>query len=153
MIKAAEAPLIKAVATWASVSECKTPWGSWPAERMAAWKEKGVDYVENARTKQQMPLRYQLYEDYIQNSERLSIEAAVKRLCIPLLIVHGTEDTSVPMAAAQRLKEWQPAAELFTLPTDHVFGRRHPWNDQHLRLPMLQVLDRTIAFFSRTLSA
>ncbi len=152
LIKAAEDARIKAVATWASVSECKTPWGSWPAERMATWREKGMEYVENARTKQQMPLGYQLYEDYAQNGERLSIEAAVRRLRVPLFIVHGTEDTSVPVGSANSLKEWQPAAELFTLPTDHVFGRRHPWNDAHLKLPMLEVLDRTVAFLGKALA-
>lgn len=153
IIKASEDARIKALATWAAVAECKTPWGSWPAARVDEWREKGVTYIENARTKQQMPLRFQLYQDYQNNRERLSIEAAMKRLQIPVLIVHGTEDTSVPVGNAERLKEWQPAAELFTLPTDHVFGRRHPWHDELLRLPMLSVLDRTIAFFAGSLQS
>jgi dienelactone hydrolase len=149
LIKTSEEPRIKAVATWASVSECKTPWGSWPSERIAAWKDAGVEYVENTRTRQQMPLGYQLYEDYQNNKERLSIEAAIKRIKVPILLIHGTADTSVPVASAHRLKEWQPAAALFTLDTDHVFGRKHPWSEEYLKLETLTAIDKTVAFFGK----
>lgn len=151
IIKASEDNRVKAVVTWASISECKTPWGSWPAQRMEAWKREGVAYIENSRTHQQMPLGYQLFEDYEQNKERLSIEAAIKRLSIRMLLVHGTADTSVPVERAYRLKEWQPAAELSTLDTDHVFGRRHPWTEQHLPETMITALEKTIGFFKSVL--
>ena len=152
LLKAAEDARINAVATWASVSECKSPWGGWPAARLSAWKAAGVDYVENARTKQQMPLGYQLYEDYQTNRARLDIESAISSLHIPVLLVHGTADTSVLIDNAYLLKQWQPAAELYTIESDHVFGRRHPWSEDHLRLPMQMVVDNTIRFFQEALS-
>jgi dienelactone hydrolase len=152
IIKAAEDSLIKAITTWAAIAECKTPWGSWPESRIKDWQREGITYVENGRTKQQMPLGYQLYEDYQNNKERLSIENAIKRLQIPALIVHGTADTSVPVSRANLLHEWQPNAELFTLETDHVFGRKHPWAGQTLPATMLTVLERTIAFFQKSLN-
>ena len=37
LLKAAEEPRIKAVATWASVSECKTPWGNWSEDQIEKW--------------------------------------------------------------------------------------------------------------------
>jgi dienelactone hydrolase len=83
LLKAAEEKRIKAVATWASVAECKTPWGSWKEERIKQWKETGIDYYTNSRTNQQMPLYYQLYEDYQQHKKRLDIVKAVEQLSIP----------------------------------------------------------------------
>ena len=63
ILKAAEEKRIKAIATWASVAECKTPWSTWNEQKLNEWKDSGVQYYLNGRTKQQMPLYYQLYED------------------------------------------------------------------------------------------
>ena len=147
LLKAAEEKRVKAVTTWASVADAKTPWGSWTDERIQHWKESGVDYYTNSRTKQQMPLYYQLYEDYQANRERLNILKAASQLSIPLLICHGTKDEAVAVEKAHQLKEAAANAELFLLETDHVFGRKHPWPDAHLPRPMQQVVDKTIAFF------
>jgi dienelactone hydrolase len=147
LIAAAEDPRIKAVATWASVSACKTPWGSWPEERMKEWRETGVQFILNSRTQQQMPVHYQLYEDYVQHNARLDVRAAIARLDIPVLICHGTEDTSVPLSSAYALQHAQPASALFTVPSDHVFGRKHPWTEPQSPLPMQRVMDRTLMFF------
>jgi cobalamin biosynthesis Co2+ chelatase CbiK len=70
-----------------------------------------VTHTTNNRTKLEMPLKYQLYEDYKRNSERLSIERAIRSLKIPLLVCHGTNDEAVPIARAELLRSWQPAAE------------------------------------------
>lgn len=147
LLKAAEEEQVKAVATWASVSQSKTPWGSWPQERIENWGKTGVDYYTNSRTKQQMPLYYQLYEDFQANKERLDILSAVKRLRIPLLICHGTRDEAVRVENAKLLKEAASHAELFLVESDHVFGRKHPWTEDGLPEPMQAVVDRTIQFF------
>lgn len=146
LLKAAEDTRVKGVVTWASVSECKTPWGSWPLERMEEWENTGVEYYENGRTKQQMPLYYQLYKNYLKNQLRLNIERAIKSLEIPILICHGSEDPAVPVAKAHQLHEWQPNAELFIVPSDHVFGRKHPWESDALPEVMQEVVDRSIGF-------
>ena len=152
LIKAAEELRIKAVTTWASVAACKTPWGSWPEDRMLEWKETGIQYIQNGRTHQQMPLHYQLYEDYVEHSERLDVSAAIGKLKIPVLICHGTEDTSVPMTSAQALHTAQPAAALFTLASDHVFGRKHPWTEPSLPEATQEVLSKTLTFFTDQLN-
>lgn len=146
ILQAAEDKRINKLITWAAISECKTPWGSWPADKMKEWKETGVQYYTNSRTKQQMPLFYQLYEDYIQNRDRLDIKKAIKKLGIPILICHGTLDTSVPLEKAYELKDWQPAAKLFTVESDHVFGRKHPWPNSELPAPMQAVLNAGLQF-------
>ncbi|MFN2458217.1 MAG: alpha/beta hydrolase family protein, partial [Chitinophagaceae bacterium] len=136
LIKATEEPRIKSIATWASVAECKTPWGNWQQQRMENWKATRVEYYTNSRTKQQLPLYYQLYQDYEQNKRRLNVLQSVQRLNIPLLICHGTGDDAVPVASAYALHAACKSSELFLVESDHVFGRKHPWNDKELPQPM-----------------
>jgi uncharacterized protein len=141
---------IQKLVTWAGISECKTPWGNWPAQKIAEWQQSGVQYYANSRTGQQMPLYYQLYEDYVQHEERLNIRKAISSLVIPVLICHGTKDTAVPAEKAYQLKEWQPATELFMVESDHVFGRKHPWAEAYLPGAMQDVVDRSIEFLKRS---
>lgn len=137
---------IKKLVTWAAVSECKTPWGSWPPEKMDVWKQTGVQYYTNTRTNQQLPLYYQLYNDYHQNKEQLDIQKAIGHLTIPVLICHGSHDIAVPVEKALLLQQWQPAAELFIVESNHVFDRQHPWIMTHLPAAMEAVVERTISF-------
>jgi esterase/lipase len=110
------------------------------------WKETGVAYILNGRTKQQMPLNYQLYEDWCNNKERLDIDASVTKLKIPMLICHGTNDEAVNVSAAHHLKSLKDNAEIFLTDSDHVFGRQHPWTENHLPEAMQLVVERTIGF-------
>lgn len=146
ILQAAKDNRVKKLITWASISECKTPWGSWPAEKMQEWKETSVQYYTNTRTKQQMPMLYQLHEDFINNHEKLDIQNAIKCLTIPILICHGTLDTSVPIANAFKLQSWHPAAKLFTVQSDHVFGRSHPWTSDNLPPAMEAVMEESLKF-------
>ena len=146
VLKAAEDTRIKKLITWAGISECKTPWGGWPPERIAEWKQSGVEYYLNSRTNQKMPLYYQLYLDYQQNQQRLNISSAIKKLNIPVLICHGTLDNAVPLTKALALKAWQPAAELYTVESDHVFGRKHPWLQTDLPAAMQAVVNKSLEF-------
>jgi uncharacterized protein len=146
ILQAANDKRVKKLITWAGISECKTPWGEWPAAKMQEWKQSGVQYYTNTRTKQQLPLYYQLYEDYIQNQERLDISKAIKSLDIPILICHGTLDSSVKIEKAFELKQWQPSAQLFILESDHVFGRKHPWTENDLPPAMEAVVEASLQF-------
>ena len=146
----AEDERIKKLLTWAAISECKTPWGNWSQERMEEWKESGVQYYANSRTKQELPLYYQLYQNYADNKRRLDIKKAMQDITVPVLICHGTADQAVPLESALNLQSWQPAARLFTLDTDHVFGRRHPYTEAGLPAAMQLVVDASIAFLQNS---
>ncbi len=146
----AEDERIKKLVTWAAISECKTPWGSWPEDRMKEWKETGVQFYANNRTKQQLPLYFQLYENYINNQDRLNIKKAMQKISMPVLICHGTNDLAVPMHNAIDLQNCQPSARLFRLDADHVFGRFHPYNDSQLPTAMQSVVDASIGFLQET---
>ncbi len=148
ILQAAADKRINKLITWAAISECKTPWGNWPPKKLQHWKEAGVEYYTNARTNQLMPLHYQLYEDYMQNQQKLDIQKAIKSLNIPILICHGTYDISVPIEKAIELSSWQPAAQLFTVDSDHVFGRKHPWTEKELPAAMDAVIKAGIQFLA-----
>ncbi|MEO6720511.1 MAG: alpha/beta fold hydrolase [Ferruginibacter sp.] len=146
LLQAAADNRVSKAVTWAGVSECKTPWGNWPAEKMQEWRDRGVQYYTNSRTQQQMPMYYQLYEDYQMNADKLNIQKAISSLNIPVLLCHGTIDTAVPVEKAWELKAWQPNAKIFTVESDHVFGRMHPWVGNDLPAPMDEVVNETIRF-------
>jgi dienelactone hydrolase len=147
LIKAAEEPRVTGIATWASVDQCKTPWANWPVEKLEEWEKTGVEHYTNSRTGQQLPLYYQLYQDYQHNHERLDIIKAVRQLNIPLLICHGTNDEAVPVTSAQKIHKAAKESRLFTIASDHVFGRKHPCLQKDLPSPMQEVIDQTIGFF------
>jgi len=149
-ITAAEDKRIKKLVTWAGVSECKTPWGSWPENKIDVWKDLGVQYYTNTRTNQQMPLYFQLYEDFQINQERLNIKQAIKNLHIPVLICHGSLDIAVPVEKAYELKEWQPAAELYIVESNHVFDRKHPWIMNFLPEATEDIVLKTVDFLQNT---
>lgn len=147
LIKGAENKSIRGIATWASVSACKTPWGNWSAEKMERWRNKGVEYITNSRTGQNLPVYYQLYEDYERNKKRLDVGSAVKSLQVPVLLCHGSHDEAVPVEEALKLERLNNKASVFVLESDHVFGRKHPWTEEYLPAAMQQVVDKTIDFF------
>lgn len=137
---------ITALIGWASIGQCKTPWGNWDDEKMQAWANSGVEYYHNGRTHQQMPLYYQLYQDYQQHQEALDIQKSIAGLTIPILLCHGTQDAAVPFTVAEQLQHWQPNARLFAVDSDHVFGRKHPWPHDELPEAMEAVLGEMIRF-------
>ncbi|SHK85620.1 alpha/beta hydrolase family protein [Hymenobacter psychrotolerans] len=150
LLKAAEDPRVQAVATWAAISNVNP---GWTEALMQHWQQQGVYHVENSRTKQQLPLYYQIVEDYHQNRLRLDIPHNVRRkLRQPLLIVHGDQDETVPVERAHELKSWKPKAELVILPgVTHNFGGSHPWPQAELPGEAQQAAAATMEFLQRVL--
>ncbi|MDF7810568.1 dienelactone hydrolase family protein [Hymenobacter sp. YC55] len=150
LLKAAEDPRVQAVATWAGINNINPGWSD---ELMQHWQQQGVYHVENSRTKQQLPLYYQIVEDYHANRLRLDIPHSVRRkLHKPLLVLHGDQDETVPVQRAHELKSWKPEAELLILPNiTHNFGGAHPWTLKELPADAKQAADATVEFFRRVL--
>lgn len=148
-IFASEDKRIKKLITWAGINECKTPWGNWTTNQMQDWKAISVQYYTNSRTNQQMPLYYQLYEDFEKNKQRFDIKEAARNIKIPWLICHGTLDIAVPVEVAYELKETQPEATLFIVESNHVFDRKHPWIMNYLPDAMNEVVEKSIDFLKK----
>ncbi len=149
LIKAEENPIIKNVITWSGVSDFKTRFQE-NTEGFKLWKKTGVTYVENGRTKQQMPHGFQFYEDFKTNEERLTIRRAVENLNIPQLIIHGDEDTSVPVEEARNINQWNPNSKLEIIENaNHVFGASHPWDQKELPNDLLKIVNKSIDFLKQ----
>ncbi len=145
LIKAAEEKRITKLITLASVSDFGSRFPEGKA--LEAWEKKGVQYIVNTRTGQQLPHHYQFYKNFKENKERLNIKKAAKKLEIPHLIAHGSNDTSVSIGEAGNLFEWSPAPKLLLVENaDHVFGTNHPWNGQELPKEFKQVISKSIEF-------
>ncbi len=148
IIKAAEEKRITKLVTFSSVSD----FGSrFPArEVLDGWKQKGVNYIVNTRTKQQLPHHFQFYKNFKANEVRLTISRATKALQIPHLIVHGSKDTSVPLSESGDLFKWSPDPELLLVEgADHVYDVSHPWKSKSLPSNFQYVLDGTLKFITK----
>ncbi|GGK14462.1 alpha/beta hydrolase [Yeosuana aromativorans] len=147
-IKAEEDSRIKNVISLAGVSDYKSRFPS--GEAFENWKKDGVYFVENGRTKQQMPHYFQFYTNFIENEERLTINRAVKNLKIPHLIIHGDADTSVSIEEAKKLHAWNPKSTLQIIEgANHVFGASHPWKQNDLPNDLKLAINTIITFLNK----
>lgn len=143
IIKAREDKRITKLVTWAAISWFDRLF----PEDMDAWEQEGVHYTLNARTGQEMPLYYQLAEDYYEHEERLDILDACIRIKIPFLIVHGTQDEAVPVQMAFLLKRYAGDAGLILLDgAGHTFGAKHPYEESGLPAGSEALVQQTVAF-------
>lgn len=116
-------------------------------ERLEKWKEEGVYYVLNGRTKQEMPHYYQFYEDYEKNIHRFDVERATEMAKAHLLVIHGTHDESVNVKDAEHLRILNPNSELFLVEgANHTFGAQEPWTENDLPKDLNTVTEKCIDF-------
>ena len=148
LIKAEEEPKVKKVISWAGVSDFKSRFHE-NTDGFKQWKKTGITYVENGRTKQQMPHDFQFYKDFIANEKRLTISRATKNLNIPLLIIHGNNDKNVLVEEARAIKQWSSRGKLEIIKdADHVFGAKHPWEENELPTDLQKAVDFSIKFLN-----
>ncbi|MFN8296992.1 MAG: prolyl oligopeptidase family serine peptidase [Chitinophagales bacterium] len=148
ILKTNEDKRIKKLCTWASVKDADDFFAGQDLEK---WKQDGAIYTFNSRTQQNMPLHYQIYENYIAHKQRLNIPKAAANINVPWLIVHGTDDTSVPCSFAELLHEWNTKSKLLTIQNaDHTFGGKHPWKQKELPADAKIVVKKCIEFLKAT---
>jgi dipeptidyl aminopeptidase/acylaminoacyl peptidase len=150
VLEAARDARIRALVTWAAISTVER----WPDEsERARWRAAGKLEVLNARTGQVLPL----YTDTLDDVERhatgaLDIPGAATRVTVPWLIIHGSDDTSVPIAEGERLAGAAQAGTSRFLRVEgggHTFGAAHPWRGSTPALD--QVMKETVRWLSRHL--
>ena len=144
ILKAREDVRVKKLVTWNSVNE----FGKfWTTERFEQIKRDGIIYIPNSRTKQQMPIKWQMYESYFANKDRLYIPDAVRELDKPFLIIHGSKDETVPVAYAEEMHGWNPKTKLLLIENGgHTFGGKHPWTDEELTADLKEAVEATGRF-------
>ena len=144
-IAAHENSNVSKIVSWAGISCCfsRLP----DEEQLLQWKTKGVKAVLNGRTQQNMPMNYQFVEVLYNYRERLSIETASRKMNKPHLIVHGTEDSAVEVEDAKRINFWSKNSQIHLVEgANHVFGGKHPWNEEELPKHTKEAIASTINF-------
>ena len=123
LLGAQDVPNLCGVIVWAPISRVDR----WDAVTQREWRKRGVLEVENARTKQIMRMSPVILDDYDANAERLDILAATARLRVPLLVLHGGRDESVPVAEGRLIASRASEASLVVLHrASHTFNAIHP---------------------------
>ena len=136
---------VRALVTWAAISRVER----WSTDHRAEWRATGYTDIQNARTGQILPLYPDVLDDIEQNAETLDIEGAARRIKVPWLIIHGTQDESVGFSEAESLKASSSRPKARLLPIEgggHTFGATHPWRSS---TPQLEaVFDATLAWLA-----
>lgn len=146
LLKTAEDSRVRSVIAWAPIHDLGERWST---QVLGEWKRNGIYYVQNGRTKQEMPLKYSLVEDVLNNPSRLNIPAAVKNMNRPMLIIHGTADETLSYQHSIDLANTNSLAQAEIIEgAPHVFGGRHPYDNTELPYHTQQALNSTLNFLA-----
>ena len=146
ILKANEDKRVKGLVTWAAVNDLEN-WYS--KDELVYWKKKKTIYIHNGRTNQQMPMNYQLVENFLENKNRLDVPESVKNMQKPMLAIHGTADTTVSVSAVKEIGSWNPAVQIKIIEgADHTFGGMHPFEEKILPADLEKVVVSTMDFYS-----
>jgi alpha-beta hydrolase superfamily lysophospholipase len=140
---------IERVITWASPFDFHRFWSK---EFIAEWRTRGMQYVMNSRTGQRMPLHLSILEDYEQQEQRYDLGLVLSKISIPVLCIHGSADTSVPLAQAEQLHQGIAGSRLEVIPNaDHVFGMKHPFSAGEISPHLQKLLTLTTEFLHQSI--
>jgi pimeloyl-ACP methyl ester carboxylesterase len=134
----------RALATWAAIDDVDR----FDEATKELWRAQGHILIPNARTGQQHRIDRDALDDVERNRERLDILAACRRIEAPTLLVHGEDDTTVPVTALERIAAALPdgLATTIRIPgAGHTFGAVHPFAGETPEYR--RALDATVAHF------
>ena len=137
LLAAEDVPNLEGVITWSAIARADR----WDEPTKKKWRADGFMDVENARTKQMMRMSPSILDDYDANRERLSILDAAERLRVPLFVLHGARDESVPVAEAREIASRANDVSLLVLENaSHTYNAIHPLVHVPKELSMAAVL-------------
>ena len=123
LLGARDVPLLRGVVTWSAIAHA----GRWDDLTKASWRRNGWLDVLNARTGQNMRMSTNILDDYEQHADRLDILAAAARFDVPLLVIHGARDESVPVAESFDIaRQYFDASHMVIANASHTYNAIHP---------------------------
>lgn len=140
-------PRVKSVTTLAAISSIEKRFSD--QNMLADWKEKGVRYVTNQRTKQEMPHDYWQVINYEENREVLSIEEACLALTKPILVIHGNKDVSVLISEGEDISKWTKTPLTIIEDCAHDFGASQPWTSDKLPVKLEEACEKVRDFLGK----
>jgi pimeloyl-ACP methyl ester carboxylesterase len=123
LLAASEVPRLRGLITWNGISEVVR----WDGSTLAQWRRDGHVDILNSRTGQTMRMSTAVLDDIEANREWLDIGRAARQLRVPLLVIHGAADQTVPLHDGRTLAGQGADASLVVLGgATHTFGATHP---------------------------
>src|SRR5262245_34184878 len=123
LLAAEQVEKLSGLALWNPISRVDR----WDEAAKAQWRRDGYQDVINARTKQVMRMSTRMLDDYVQHRNRLDVLGAVVKLEVPLLVVSGERDESVPPAESREIAAYSRDAAVVTIAdAGHTFNAIHP---------------------------
>ncbi len=142
LLTAGRLPQVKAVATWATIARVNR----YLYDVKRAWRHQGFLAQESSRTGQLLQYSTHFLDDVEKWGREGDVPTYFHNLEIPALLVHGSEDASVPPEESESLVALSPKAQLAVLAgANHKFNASHPFT---IPPPELQeAAQRTVEFY------
>jgi len=123
LLGAADVPRLNGVVVWSPIATADR----WDDATKREWRASGSLDVVNQRTKQVMRMSPSIVDDYESHREQLDILAAAARLKVPMLVVHGGKDDSVPPEEGRLVARRAADSSLVLIQNaSHTYNAIHP---------------------------
>ena len=148
MLAATEFPEVRSLVTWSTLGRLDR----YSKRRKELWKRDGALVFTDARADGPLRLAYSYYEDIDRRRDAFDLPAAVSRLTIPHLMIHGEGDAAVTVREARSMlaASRNPAATFEIIRgAGHTFNVRHPMSRPPAALE--KAIELSESWFARTL--
>lgn len=136
---------VKKLSLWGTISK----WNRNTKRQIDEWKEKGFMEFKESISGQTLYLDYTYQEYKEKHKDEIDIRISLSKLNIPVQIIHGNLDMTVPPKEGEILfkKAIGNNPELHLIPkTGHTFGAKHPMLESNPELDLS--IDHTIKFLN-----
>jgi pimeloyl-ACP methyl ester carboxylesterase len=124
ILAAANSPQVQAIATWSTIARVNR----YLYEVKQGWRDQGFLDIRSSRTGQNLKSSVQFLDDVEQWGKQGDVPTFMHHLKIPVLLLHGAEDTSVLPDESESLAAIYPRAQLAVLAgANHKFNADHPF--------------------------
>ncbi len=140
---------LSALVLWGSIATFER----YSKKQVELWRAQGYLEVTNTRTGQTLRLNRLLLDDYENNRERFNLLNCISSIELPILIIHGDQDLTVPVSEAYQLYNASNnnRTELIIINSaGHTFNIVHPYEGSNPQFE--QVKARTIDFLIKHLN-
>jgi len=142
LLAAGSLPAVRGVATWATISRVNR----YLYEAKQAWRKQGFFAQESSRTGQVLRYSTAFLDDVEKWGKEGDVPTYLHNLSLPVLLVHGSEDSSVPPEESESLAAVHTGARLAILAgANHKFNAAHPFTEPPPVL--LEAARQTTAFY------
>lgn len=147
LVAAAEYSEIQCLVTWSAVADYNKRWSD---EMVKDWKTKGYTEITNSRTGQVLPIDKVVFDDAMENADRVIAINRVRELYIPSMFIAGKSDEAVPFSETEKLFRASPATDKeirLIENAGHTFEISHPFTNNEFPPEFNEALDLTVGWF------